>query len=139
MQGLRRYARAPIASACGGKVVALEEDEALMAIALRILPNVAPDVRLVQGKLALGLPNDGTWDAIIIEGAVAAIPDVYAQQLAPLGRLVTVVAAPGGRTGRAVLAEPVATAGATRLRARDMFDCNTPLLPGLRPAPEFVF
>ena len=130
---------AAIASACGGQVVALEEDDALMAIALRILPRVAPGVRLVQGKLALGLPSDGSWDVIIIEGAVAAIPDGYAQQMAPGGRLVTVIAAPGGRGGRMVLAEPVSAAGASRLRAREMFDCNTPLLPGLCPAPAFVF
>ena len=130
---------AAIASACGGQVVALEEDDALMAIALRILPRVAPGVRLVQGKLALGLSSGGPWDVIVIEGAVVAIPDVYAQQMAPGGRLVTVVAAPGGRGGRAVLAEPVMAAGAYRLRARELFDCNTPLLPGLRPAPAFVF
>ena len=128
---------AAIVAACAGQVCALEEDEALMAIALRILPRVAPAVRLVEGRLSAGLPGDGVWDAIIIQGAVTAIPDIYASQLAPGGRLVTVLSAPGAVGGRMVLAEPVA--GSRQLRSRDMFDCSTPLLPGLRPAPAFVF
>ena len=128
---------AAIAAACGGQVTALEEDDALMAIALRVLPRVAPAVRLVNGRLSAGLPGSGPWDAIIIEGAVTAIPDSYAAQLAPGGRLVTVVAAAGSAGGRAVLAERV-TDG-PHLRSREMFDCATPLLPGLRPAAAFVF
>lgn len=126
---------AAILAACEGRVTALEEDSALLAIAVRILPGIAPGIRLVEGRLAAGLPSEGPWDVILIEGAVAAIPNLYAAQLAPNGRLVTVVAPPGA-TGRAVLAEPV-TGG--RLRSRDMFDCTTALLPSLRPAPSFVF
>ena len=130
---------AAVAAACGGRVVALEEDEALTAIALRVLPRVAPMVRLVDGRLSAGLPSEGPWDVIIIQGAVTAIPDGFADQLAPGGRLVTVVSAVGGVGGRMILAEPVAAKGGARLRSRDMFDCNTPLLPALRPAPSFTF
>ena len=128
---------AAVAAACGGQVTALEEDDALMAIALRVLPRLAPTVRLVDGRLSAGLPSSGPWDAIIIEGAVTAIPEAYAAQLSPAGRLVTVVAARGSAGGRAVLAEPLE--GGRRLRSRDMFDCTTPLLPGLQPAAAFVF
>ena len=130
---------AAVAAACGGHVTALEEDEALMAIALRVLPRTAPSVRLVEGRLAAGLPSDGPWDAIIIEGAVAAVPEMYAGQVAVGGRLVTVLAPTGVAGGRAILAEPVRVGGGQRLRSREMFDCSTPLLPGLSPAPSFVF
>ncbi len=130
---------AAVAAACGGNVVALEEDDALTAIALRVLPRVAPTVRLVDGRLTSGLPSEGPWDVIVIQGAVTVIPDGFADQVAPGGRLVTVVAAVGGVGGRMILAEPIAAKGGSRLRSRDMFDCNTPLLPGLRPAPAFVF
>ncbi len=130
---------AAMASACGGKVTALEDNTALLAIALRMLPKVAPTVRVVEGSLAAGLPSEGPWDAIMIEGAVSAIPDAYASQLAPGGRLVTVIASPDGPGGRAVLAEPVSATGGARLRCREMYDCNTPPLPGLRTAPAFVF
>ena len=130
---------AAVAAACGAEVTALEESEPLMAIALRVLPRVAPSVRLVDGRLAAGLPSDGPWDAVIIEGAVSVIPDAYAAQMKPGGRLVTVLAPTGVSGGRAVLAEPVGTGAGQRLRSREMFDCNTPLLPGLSPAPSFVF
>ena len=130
---------AAVMAACDAKVTALEEDEALMAIALRVLPRTAPSVRLVEGRLAAGVPGEARWDAIMIEGAVSVIPDAYAQQVAPGGRLVTVLAPTGVSGGRAILAEPVGVGASQRLRSREMFDCNTPLLPGLSPAPSFVF
>lgn len=130
---------AAVVAACGATVTALEEDDALMAIALRILPRVAPGVRIVGGRLADGLPAEGPWDVIMIEGAVARIPDAYASQVKPGGRLVTVVTDNTAGAGRGVLAEPVQVGTAVHLRAREMFDCNTPLLPGLRTAPVFVF
>ena len=130
---------AAVMAACDAHITALEEDEALMAIALRVLPRTAPSVRLVEGRLATGLPADGPWDVIMIEGAVSAIPDAYAGQVAAGGRLVTVLAPTGVSGGRAILAEPVGVGSGQRLRAREMFDCNTPLLPGLSPAPSFVF
>ena len=130
---------AAVMAACDAKVTALEEDEALMAIALRVLPRTAPSVRLMEGRLAAGVPGDGPWEAIMIEGAVSMIPEAYAALVAPGGRLVTVLAPTGVSGGRAVLAEPVGVGAAQRLRAREMFDCNTPLLPGLSPAPSFVF
>ena len=124
-------------AACGASVTALEEDDALMAIALRVLPRVAPAVRLVDGRLSAGLLDGGPWQVILIEGAVQAIPEQYAVQLAPGGRLVTVITAPDAPGGRGILAEPVA--GTRQLRARDLFDCATPLIPSLRPAAAFVF
>ena len=127
---------AALMAACGGEVTALEEDDALMAIALRILPRVAPSVRLVDGRLSAGLPDGAPWDVVMIEGAVSAIPTELAAQLGPAGRLVTVVSAPGAPGGRAVLAEQ---AGGQGLRSLAMFDCGTALLPGLRSAPAFSF
>ena len=92
-----------------------------------------------RGVSPPGLPSDGPWDAIIIEGAVSAVPEIYAGQVAAGGRLVTVLAPTGVAGGRAILAEPVGVGGGQRLRSREMFDCSTPLLPGLSPAPSFVF
>ena len=130
---------AAVVAACGAAVTALEENEALLAIALRALPRHAPSVRLVHGPLAAGMPADPAWDLILIEGAVASIPAAFAAQLAASGRLVTVLSEPGGVTGRAVLAEPVMVAGAPRFRTREVFDCSPPLLPELRAPAGFVF
>lgn len=129
---------AALLAACGAEVTALDDDEVLLAIALRVLPRHAPAVKIVHGALSAGLLQGAPWDIILLEGAVAAIPDVLAGQVAHGGRLVTVLAAQGVG-GRAVLAEPAGTPEAPRLRAREAFDCSTPLLPGLRSAPVFVF
>jgi protein-L-isoaspartate(D-aspartate) O-methyltransferase len=129
---------AALMAACGCDVTALEEDKALIAIALRVLPRLAPAVRVVEGKLAAGLVRAVGWDIVLIEGAVEEIPPALAGQIAPGGRLVTVLAGSGGG-GRAILAEPTGTPESPRLRAREIFDCNTPLLPSLRLVPTFVF
>jgi protein-L-isoaspartate(D-aspartate) O-methyltransferase len=129
---------AALMAACGCDVTALEEDSALIALALGVLPRIAPGVRVVEGKLSAGLAQAVAWDIVLIEGAVEEIPPALAGQVAPGGRLVTVLAGPGG-AGRAVLAEPAGTPEAPRLRAREIFDCSTPLLPSLRPVPAFVF
>jgi protein-L-isoaspartate(D-aspartate) O-methyltransferase len=129
---------AALMAACACDVTALEEDTALIAIALRVLPRLAPSVRVVEGKLSAGLVQAAAWDIVLIDGAVEEIPAALAGQVAPGGRLVTVLAGSGG-TGRAVLAEPTGTPEAPHLRAREIFDCSTPLLPSLRPVPAFVF
>jgi protein-L-isoaspartate(D-aspartate) O-methyltransferase len=69
------YGAALIAMACGARVTALEENEALAAFARSALARHAPTVRLVTGPLARGLAAEAPWGAILIEGAVAAIPE----------------------------------------------------------------
>jgi protein-L-isoaspartate(D-aspartate) O-methyltransferase len=126
---------AAVLSQCGPRVTALEEDAGLLALARDALGASAPGVNLVSGPLAAGCANGAPYDIILIEGAVREIPPAIAAQLkADGGRLVTVLAGPG-RTNQAVLAE----ASSAGLRARPVFDCGTPALPSLLPAPEFVF
>jgi len=123
---------------CGAVVTALEEDEALLAIARAVLPTVAPRVVLEAGKLRDGLP--GPWDVILIEGAVPEIPAEIAGLLnGQGGRLVTVLSR-DGVLGKGVLAEPI-NPGAPQvtLRAQPRFDCATPLLPAFVPPPAFRF
>ena len=133
---------AALLAACGGQVTALEEDEALLAIARRTLPEFAPGAALVAGPLASGRAAGAPWDVILIEGAVRAVPAVIALQLNPVGgRLVTVLT-PGNVAsgGQGVLAEPGQhSAPSATLRAAPMFDCATPLLPPLLPVASFQF
>ena len=127
---------AALMAACGGQVTALEEDEALLAIARAMLPSVAPGVAIVAGPLVAGQPSGAPWDVIMIEGAVRAIPDSIAPQLrADGGRLVTVLADRPG-AGQGVLAEH---SGPGHLRAQPVFDCATPLLPAFAARPAFQF
>ena len=131
------YGAAVLAS-LGARVTALEEDEALLARARSVLPELAPGVTVVAGKLQDGV--EGTWDAIMIEGALREIPAVIAAQLNPQGgRLVTVLAQSAG-LGCVVLAEAINPgAPEIKLRAHRHVDCATPYLPAFRPVPVFEF
>ena len=135
---------AALVAACGGVVIALEEDPALLAIARAVLPALAPGVSLTEGPLVAGWPAAAPYDFILIDGAVGTIPDVLAGQLKPMGRLATVLTKPGrpglgNVIGEGVLAEPVHVGTATTLRAQPFFDCATPLLPQFKPRAVFTF
>lgn len=125
---------AAILGASGAKVVALEEEARLSTGALA---EYAPSVEAVAGKLAAGWPAGGPYDVILIEGSVPEIPAVFAAQLAPLGRIVTILAdgpEPNG-LGRVVVAEP----GGSGFSALKMFDCTARILPAFQRAPAFHF
>jgi protein-L-isoaspartate(D-aspartate) O-methyltransferase len=124
---------AALLAACGAHVVALEEETRLDTGALARL---APNVDAVTGKLAAGWPAAGPYDAILIEGAVPFIPENFAAQLTPQGRLVTILAdhdEPAG-LGRGV----VASATADGFAMVKIFDCTARILPSFRRAPEFT-
>jgi protein-L-isoaspartate(D-aspartate) O-methyltransferase len=126
---------AAVLAACGVHVTALEEVPELLSLARQALATEAPDVELVSGPLAAGWAAGAPYDIILIEGAVRDVPASIAAQLREeAGRLVTVRTLTGN-VGQAILAERT-VAG---LRSRAAFDCATPLIPGLLPAPSFVF
>jgi protein-L-isoaspartate(D-aspartate) O-methyltransferase len=131
---------AAVLAACGVRVVALEEDEALLALARPALASIAPGVALVAGPLAAGWAAEAPYDIVLIEGAVTAPPAAVVGQLRQeAGRLVTVIRAAGGSgqatPGQAVIGEST-QAG---LQLRPMFDCATPSIPSLLPKPVFTF
>ena len=72
---------------------------------------------------------------ILIEGAVADIPPAIGEQLRKEAGGWSRSAPARPACGQAVLAE----ATAAGLRTQPMFDCATPPIPGLMPAPGFVF
>jgi protein-L-isoaspartate(D-aspartate) O-methyltransferase len=126
---------AALLAACGARVTALEEVTALQVIARGVLAELAPSVNLVTGPLAAGWSPGAPYDVILIEGAVHDIPPTIGDQLhRESGRLAAVCAGSAG-LGQAVLAE----ATASGLSTRRMFDCSTPLIPGLVRSLGFVF
>lgn len=126
---------AALLAACGTRVTALEDDPALLAIARRVLTQLAPGIDLAIGPLAAGWPPGAPYDLILIEGAVPAIPPALAGQLRDNGGRLVAVIGTDGRTSQAVLAESTGAG----LRAQPIFDCAVPPLPSLQPAPAFVF
>jgi protein-L-isoaspartate(D-aspartate) O-methyltransferase len=124
-----------VLAACGCRVMALEEDPALLAIARSVLPVEAQAVTLVSGPLAAGWPSHAPYDLILVEGAVPEIPPTLAAQThQETGRILAAIHRPGQIT-RAVMAEATAFGrGITPL-----FDCATPPIPSLRRSAVFAF
>jgi len=128
---------AAVAARLGARVVALEQDQALLAVARRVLPGLfSPGmIEVICAPLPAGHPATAPYDAILIEGEVPAVPPVIAGQLAEGGRLATILAGgPRGRGPRAVLGRR-ASGG---FSLTDAFDCATAALPAFQPVPGFV-
>ena len=118
----------------GLRVTALEQDTQLAGDGRRVCADLAPSVRFEHGALAEGWPAGAPYDLILIDGAVRALPQAMAAQLAAGGRLAAVLC-PQSRVGTAVLAE----ASNGGLRGRPQFDAATPLIPELLAGPAFEF
>lgn len=115
-------------------VVALESDAELAAAASRNLAGAgAGNVTVVIGDLAGGWPQEGPYDAILIEGAIERRPSELLEQLKAGGRLVAITGS--GRGGRAtVWRRDGGTFGAL-----EIFDAAADILPGFEKAQEFAF
>jgi len=123
-----------VLSRLAGSVIALEEDAELAAEAKAALAAVgAAGVEVVVGPLTAGWPAAGPYDVILFNGATEIVPQAFASQLKPDGRLVCIF----GRsaTGKAM----VYRLSEGRLVGRPIFDAAGPLLPGFAAVPAFVF
>jgi protein-L-isoaspartate(D-aspartate) O-methyltransferase len=128
---------AAVIAACGATVLALEDDESLLALARPALADLAPQVRLVDGELAQGWQSESPYDLVFIEGAFEVFPSALAAQLRRDGGRLVGLRAAGGRIAQAVHGERLGAD--TALSLRPIFDCATPVLPALRREPGFVF
>lgn len=125
---------AAILSRLAGRVVAVESDPALAAMATRSLAAVGADnVAVVTASLAQGCPDEAPFDAILLEGAVEVEPHSLVAQLKPDGVLATVERA--DRISRAMQYERVGE-GAAKW---PLFEAWAPLVPGFERKLEFVF
>lgn len=116
-------------------VVAVEDDADLAGRASEILGELNVDnVAVIRAPTEAGYPDQAPYDVILINGAVAEIPQPVFDQLNEGGRLVTVVA-PKGRMGRARLYTKVGGVVSHRV----IFEAGTPMLPAFAPKPAFEF
>lgn len=115
-------------------VVVLENDTSFADKASKIMTElVIPNVTVVRGDLASGVPAKAPFDVILIDGAVNEIPMALKQQLRDGGRLVAVVRS--GPVGRATLVTRIGDAWGSRTD----FDLIMAYLPEFAPQPKFVF
>ncbi len=116
-------------------VVAFESDSTLAALARTALAkHGAPQVSLIESPLTDFSKLRGSFDVILINGAVAEIPSALTDRLEEGGRLVTVTRSAGG-VGHAVLVKKMLGV----LSQRVLFDANTPFLAEFAPVESFVF
>jgi protein-L-isoaspartate(D-aspartate) O-methyltransferase len=128
------YAAAVLARLCD-TVFALESDSALAASAINLLSELALDnVVVVEGPLREGLPKQGPFNVILVNGGVGDLSDTLPAQLAVGGRLVAVLD-DGGSVGRANLVQRAAE-GVSR---RALFDATVQMLPEFKIEAGFVF
>ncbi|PJK31275.1 protein-L-isoaspartate O-methyltransferase [Minwuia thermotolerans] len=124
---------AAVAAALAGTVIALEQDPEFVRRATETLAGLGiANVAVVEGELAQGIPDQGPFDVIILEGAVAEVPETLLDQLAEGGRLMTVLRE--GGIGKLTIFTRVGGIG-----RRTIFDAATPVLPGFEKKKSFVF
>jgi protein-L-isoaspartate(D-aspartate) O-methyltransferase len=115
-------------------VVALDRSAELVSWAAETLLGLGIDnVAVVEGEMAQGLPDQGPYDVIFVNGAVEWVPDGLRAQLNEGGRLVAVVRDKG--IGRATLMTRRGGAFGHRVE----FDAEIAPLPGFHREAAFVF
>jgi protein-L-isoaspartate(D-aspartate) O-methyltransferase len=115
-------------------VIALEEDPQLAERARTTLAAVGADNAVViTGPMRAGAADEGPYDAILVNGAVASVPPVLLDQLKDGGLLAAVTVENG--VGRATLWN---RRGMT-FDKRTVFDASAAYLPGFEPQTGFTF
>jgi protein-L-isoaspartate(D-aspartate) O-methyltransferase len=117
----------------GQTVIALEEDPRLAERAQATLTALGADNAVITGPMRSGAPDEGPYDAILLNGAVHSVPPALLDQLKDGGLLAAVSVENG--VGRATL---WVRHGMTFDR-RTAFDANAPYLPGFEPPAGFTF
>ena len=129
---------AAIAAALAREVVCLESDETLAEMTRTNLAAAGiAGVVTRCGALPAGLPDDGPFDLILVNGGVAGGLEALFSQLAPNGRLVAILYADdqSGRAGKATRFDK----NEADLSRRFLFDAGATMLRDFTPAPAFVF
>jgi protein-L-isoaspartate(D-aspartate) O-methyltransferase len=120
------------------RVTTLECDPALadMAVANLKRAGLANVVvrRVSAAEGARGLPAEAPFDAILLSGSVAKVPQGLLQQLKPGGRLLAIVG-----DEPIMRARLFTRAGEAAWSAVDLFDTAAPRLAGFEPGPRFAF
>jgi len=118
----------------GAEVTALESDAGLAGMARQALAAAGfPGVAVVEGPLAQGHGAKAPYDLILVEGAVAAIPETLVAQLKDGGRLVTVIAGAGPTGQISVITKAGAVAG-----AKAFYDASVPVLAEFQREARFT-
>lgn len=118
-------------------VVAVEENEKLLKHSIKEWEELdLQNIVSFHGPLNKGHSEDAPYDLILINGAVENVPQTILHQLAPKGRLVTVIRKPDQGLGDVTLIQNV---GENQFSSYTLFQAGCFYLPGFAPAPAFSF
>ena len=129
---------AAILAQLAGSVVALESEAGFSAAAAANFGRFGLEtIRTMTGPLTEGAPAEAPFDVILVNGAVEEGLEALFAQLAPGGRLLCIMRAPGqvGRAGKATRFDRVST----DVSPRFLFDAAAPILSGFARKPQFIF
>lgn len=96
----------------------------------------ANNIAVVAGPDIQGCPAHAPYSLIVLHGAVTYVPEHMLDQLAPGGRLVTVLRRPEDHIGRITL---ISRDGENNFSAATLQDAATPYIPGYAPPALFRF
>ena len=113
-------------------VVAVEEDEAFTSEAQSLLVEHGDNVVFREGALAQGAAEHGPYDAIVIEGGVAQLPEAITAQLKDGGRIVCLFME--GALGTVRVGWKIDGA----ITWRFAFNASAPVLPGFEKQDAFA-
>ena len=115
--------------------IGVEEDEALVNKATERLAEVGADrAVVVEGSLQAGLPDQGPFDLILINGMVETVPDAWLAQLAENGRLGVVVQTTNGLGGARVYKKT-----GDVVSYRNVFEARPPKFTAFNAEQSFAF
>jgi protein-L-isoaspartate(D-aspartate) O-methyltransferase len=117
-------------------VISIETRAQLVEKSQETLVSIGTDnAAVIKSRLCDGYSKEGPYDRILIEGAVAHVPEKLLEQLTPKGKLVAVWRQADAPVGVASL---WCRAGDGFART-PLFDAQTPVLEEFRAKQEFVF
>lgn len=128
---------AAILSALASTVIAVENNKRQIDKAARLwekhgLCNIVQ----IENKLNIGAPKHALYNAIVINGAVADVPQSILDQLELNGTLVTVILEPNQNVGKATVFKK---SDSGHISSSPIFDTGVPYLDGFEPTPAFQF
>lgn len=127
------YSSAVLAELCD-TVIGLESDQHLAESAGETLTALSIDnAAIMSGPLASGYAKSGPYDVIVVQGAMARLPDQLIAQLKDGGRLVGVLAS--DEIGHACCWRRIGDSVSKRV----CFEVFVPILPGFEREEAFSF
>lgn len=124
---------------CGfvSTVVALEGRPGTLDRAQKVWAEIgANNIAVIPGQDGRGSPEHAPFSLIVLHGAVTHVPEHMLDQLAPGGRLITVLRAPEAHCGRLTL---ISRDGENNFSVATLNDATTPYIDAFRPPQLFRF